>query len=256
MFKRQGPSGAVMIKRLGGGGVMHYWKQTIERFLDLFFPPRCASCKRSSQILCSTCYTSIQLLSPPFCKHCHTPLAPNNLCQNCAYHLLRFSGLRIVGAYQEPLRSCIHALKYSGNTRLARPLGTLLAQTYKRTGLTADMIIPVPLHTERQQQRGYNQAQLLAEVCSAELGIPLYVSLLTRVRATAAQAHLSMSERQQNVAGAFLLDPKSEVRALSKSNILLIDDVCTTGATLEACAAPLFAAGANNVWGLVLARPL
>jgi len=118
------------------------------------------------------------------------------------------------------------------------------------------MIIPVPLHTERQHQRGYNQAQLLAEVCSAELGIPLHVSLLTRVRATAAQAGLSMSERQQNVAGAFLLNPKFEARALSKSNILLVDDVCTTGATLEACATPLFAAGANTVWGLVLARPL
>ncbi len=231
-------------------------KQILERFLDLFFPPYCISCKRGGQILCSTCYASIQLLSPPFCKHCHTPLAPDKSCQKCAYHPLHFNGLRIVGAYQEPLRSYIHAFKYDGHTRLAQPLGTLLAQTYKRTGLVADMIIPVPLHTERQQQRGYNQAQLLAEVCSAELGIPLQVSLLTRVRATAAQIHLPMRERQQNVAGAFLLNPKSEARALSKSNILLVDDVCTTGATLEACATPLFAAGANTVWGLVLARPL
>jgi ComF family protein len=139
---------------------------------------------------------------------------------------------------------------------MARPLGTLLAQTYQQTRLAADMIIPVPLHTERQQQRGYNQAQLLAEVCSAELGIPLHISLLTRVRATTAQTHLPISERLRNVAGAFVLHPKSNVRALSKSNILLIDDVCTTGATLEACATPLFAAGANTVWGLVLARPL
>jgi len=232
-------------------------KQALERFLDLFFPPRCISCKISGQILCSTCYASIQLLSPPFCKHCHTPLAPDKSCQKCAYHPLQFNGLRIVGAYQEPLRSYILALKYHGNTRLAQPLGTLLTQTYKHAGIVADMIAPVPLHAERQQRRGYNQAQLLAEVCSAELGIPLHVSLLTRIRATAAQADLSsMRERQQNVAGAFLLNPKSEPRALSKSNILLVDDVCTTGATLEACAKPLFAAGANTVWGLVLARPL
>ncbi len=132
----------------------------------------------------------------------------------------------------------------------------LLVETYQRTGLIADMIIPVPLHRERLQQRGYNQAQLLAEVCSAALGLPLHISLLTRVRATAAQAHLSMRERQQNVAGAFLLDYKAKVRVLSQSNILLIDDVCTTGATLEACATPLFAAGAKTVWALVLARPL
>jgi ComF family protein len=235
---------------------VYNWKQTIEGFVDLFFPPHCAHCKRSGQILCSTCYTNILLLSPPFCQHCHTPLASNNLCYKCTYHLLQFNGLRIVGPYQDPLRSYIHALKYNGNKRLAQPLGTLLAQTYKCTRLTADMIIPVPLHTERQQQRGYNQAQLLAEVCSAELDIPLHVSLLTRVRATTAQVQLPMSERQRNMTGAFLLHPKSNTRAVSKRNILLIDDVCTTGATLEACAAPLFAAGANMVWGLVLARPL
>src|SRR5207302_4120267 len=152
----------------------------------------------------------------------------NNSCQKCAYRRLQFSGLRIVGAYQEPLRSYILALKYHGNKRMARPLGTLLAQTYQRTRLAADMIIPVPLHTERQQHRGYNQAQLLAEVCSTELGIPLYVSLLTRVRATASQADLhNRDERQQNVAGAFLLNAKSNARALAKRNILLIDDVCT-----------------------------
>jgi ComF family protein len=162
----------------------------------------------------------------------------------------------MVGPYQEPLRSYIHALKYYGNKRLARPLGTLLAQSYQRTQLAANMIIPVPLYTERQQQRGYNQAQLLAEVCSAALGIPFHVSLLIRVRATAAQAQLPINERQKNMAGAFILHPKSNTRAVSKRNILLIDDVCTTGATLEACAAPLFAAGAHTVWGLVLARPL
>ena len=237
---------------------MYNWKKTLERLLDLCFPPHCAGCKRNGHILCSTCYASIQLLSPPFCKHCQTPLGPDNYCKRCARHQLQFSGLRIVGAYQEPLRSYIRALKYyNGNKRLAQPLGTLLAQTYQRTRLATDMIIPVPLHTERQQMRGYNQAQLLAEVCSTELGIPLHVSLLSRVRATASQTDLHNSdERQKNVAGAFVLHPKSNVRALSKHNILLIDDVCTTGATLEACAAPLFAAGANTVWGLVLARPL
>src|SRR5690349_13899868 len=233
------------------------WKHAMERFLDFIFPPCCAGCKKIGSILCSTCYASIRLLSPPFCKYCHASLVAGRFCQKCAYHPLRFSGLRIAGAYREPLRSYIHALKYHGNKRLALPLGSLLAQTYKRTGLVADMIVPVPLHTQRQQQRGYNQAQLLAEVCSAQLGLPLYVSLLTRVRATASQARLSsMNERRQNVAGAFLLNPQVNAKALAKRHILLIDDICTTGATLDACAAPLFSAGAKTVWGLVLARPL
>ena len=235
---------------------MYNWKQTIERLLDLCFPPHCAGCKRSGHILCSTCYASIQLLSPPFCKHCHTPLGSANACKKCAYRQLQFSGLRIVGAYQEPLRSYILALKNHGNKRLAQPLGALLVQTYKQTSLATDIIIPVPLHAQRQQRRGYNQAQLLAEVCATELGLPLHPSLLTRVRDTATQKGLLRHERQQNVAGAFLLNAKDNVGVLSKRNILLIDDVCTTGATLEACATPLFAAGANTVWGLVLARPL
>lgn len=228
----------------------------IERFLDLLFPPHCAGCKKTGYILCSTCYASIKRLSPPFCRYCHAPLAVDNFCQKCTCHPLRFNGLWMAGAYQEPLRSYIHAFKYNGNKRLAQPLGSLLAQTYKRTGLVADMIVPVPLHTKRQQQRGYNQAQLLAEVCSAQLGLPLYVSLLTRVRATASQTHLSINERLQNVTGAFLLNPNANARTLAKRNILLIDDVCTTGATLDACAAPLFSAGVKTVWGLVLARPL
>jgi ComF family protein len=232
------------------------WKYAMERFLDFLFPPRCAGCKKSSVILCPTCYASIRLLSPPFCKYCYASLVTGSFCQKCAYHPLRFNGLRVVGAYQEPLRSYIYALKYHGNKRLALPLGSLLAQTYKRTGLVADMIVPVPLHAQRQQQRGYNQAQLLAEVCSAQLGLPLHVSLLTRIRATTSQTLLPMSERLRNVTGAFILDPNYGNRAISKRSILLIDDICTTGATLEACAAPLFAAGVKTVWGLVLARPL
>ncbi len=235
---------------------MNDWKQAMERFLDFLFPPRCAGCKKSGSILCSTCYASIRLLSPPFCKYCHASLAAGRFCQKCACYPLRFNGLRVVGAYQEPLRSYIHALKYHGNKRLAQPLGSLLAQTYKRTGLVADMIVPVPLHAQRQRQRGYNQAQLLAEICSAQLGLPLHVSLLTRVRATVSQTRLPMSERLQNVTGAFILEPNYRNGAISKSSILLIDDICTTGATLEACAAPLFAAGVKTVWGLVLARPL
>lgn len=236
---------------------MSDWKQAIERFLDLLFPPQCAGCQKNGYILCSTCYASVKVLSPPFCKYCHAPLVAGDFCQKCTYYPLQFNGLRMVGAYQEPLRSYIYALKYHGNKRLAQPLGSLLVQTYKRAGLVTDMIVPVPLHTKRQQQRGYNQAQLLAEVCSAQLGLPLYVSLLTRVRATASQARLSsMNERRQNVAGAFLLNPQVNAKALAKRHILLIDDICTTGATLDACAAPLFSAGAKTVWGLVLARPL
>lgn len=140
--------------------------------------------------------------------------------------------------------------------RLAEPLGLLLAHTYVAHALRADVLVPMPLHADRQRERGYNQAQLLAEVCAKYVNVPVNTEIVLRHRATVAQAGLKASERQQNVAGAFLCSPAFASGALLGRDIMLIDDVCTTGATLEACAAPLFAAGARTVWGLVLARPL
>ncbi|HEX4207534.1 MAG TPA: ComF family protein [Ktedonobacteraceae bacterium] len=159
-----------------------------------------------------------------------------------------------MSSYTGPLRTCIRALKYQGQKRLAGPLGTLLAQAYATYQLQADLIVPVPLHTERIKQRGYSQ--LLAKVCATQLHVPLETSLLTRVRPTAAQVNLKPSERQRNVANAFRCTSPSSIQMVKGKRIVLIDDVCTTGATLGACAAPLFAAGAQSVWGLVLARPL
>ena len=157
--------------------------------------------------------------------------------------------------YQEPMRGCIHQLKYDGNVRLADPLGFMLAQAFKHYDMQVDMLIPVPLHKDRYQQRGYNHALLLAEVCSAHIGVPMKDNILVRHRATVAQIDLHPRERYQNVAGAFTCSPYAN-NVLDGQNILIIDDVSTTGATLEACAAPLFMAGAKEVWGLVLARPL
>jgi len=167
------------------------------------------------------------------------------------------SGLRAAYVYEGLLRSCIRALKYDGNQRLAGPLAALLATAYRDFDLRADMIVPVPLHSERQQQRGFNHAGLLAEVCAALVGVPLRDDVLMRERATAAQADLTTRERRrQNVAGAFRCLPAWSAGKLYGYSILLIDDVCTTGSTLEECAVPLFAAGAASVWALVLARPI
>ena len=169
--------------------------------------------------------------------------------------MVRLSMLRVFGSYQGSLRLCIHALKYDGQKRLAQPLGSLLAQAYKEYNLQADLMLPVPLHKERERQRGYNQTALLARQCASEVGVPLREDILLRHRATAAQANLKVQERQHNVEGAFACHPLFTTGALAGRTILLLDDVCTTGATLEACALPLFAAGAKQVYGLVLARP-
>ena len=146
----------------------------------------------------------------------------------CSYIPLRLSRVRVVGAYQGPLRSCIHALKYNGNTRVAEPLGQLLAEGYINYELHADVVIPVPLHSERQQQRGYNHAYLLAQHCAAKIGVPLRNDVLIRHRATPAQVGLNLDERRENVAGAFLCTQAFATSALQGRTILLIDDVYRT----------------------------
>ena len=234
---------------------MRQLQRTLQPILDLLFPLQCVLCKRGGHVLCPPCL-SIQRLHPPLCPHCGTQLSANALCRNCQYGAIHLSRLRVVGSYEGSLRLCIHALKYKGQTRLAEPLGTLLAEAYRGYGLQADLLLPVPLHKEREQQRGYNQTVLLARQCAIELGIPLREDILLRTRATTTQAELKAWERQQNVAGAFACHPLFTTGALFGRTILIIDDVCTTGATLEACAAPLFAAGARSVCGLVVARPM
>lgn len=229
--------------------------RAIQHLLDLLYPPRCAGCRRSGHVLCPSCLAQIPPLTS-VCQRCSGPLSAGGMCASCRSAPLKLSGLRAVSAYQEPLRSYIHALKYDGHRRLAQPLGTRLAGVYSASGIRADALVPVPLHSERERQRGYNHAALLARVCAAQVSAPLFENMLIRHRATLSQVGLQHWERQQNVQGAFSCSPAFAGGQLRGRTILLIDDVSTTAATLEACAVPLFAAGAAAVFGLVLARPV
>lgn len=224
--------------------------------LDLLFPPHCASCQRGGSLLCTACWQTMQPLTIPFCQHCGVPLsATNEVCLACQYQHFHLHGLRCVNSYQGPLRKAIHAFKYDGQQRLAEPLGLLLARAFQHYGMHTDGIIPLPLHPQRQRQRGYNQATLLARVCATYLKVPCLEDLVIRQRATHTQVGLTFHERQENVAGAFTLAPTASSRLTGYHSLLLIDDVSTTGATLGACATPLYAAGVRQVWGLVLGRP-
>lgn len=235
---------------------MYQLNRLLQPLVDLLFPPQCSVCQSGGAILCENCIAAISWLQAPLCSSCGIPQAMRGLCMICQYRPLHLSGLRAISTYQDPLRSSIHALKYKGNTRLGEPLGILLAQAYRFHQLQVDMIIPVPLHRERLRQRGYNQAQLLAQSCAHQLQLPISTTALMRIRTTSTQVKLSAQARLANLQHAFCCPTQTAHPAIVGRKLLLIDDVCTTGATLEACAAPLFAAGAREVWGLVLARPI
>lgn len=231
----------------------------LQRSLDLLFPPRCIGCGVAGNLLCENCIAGIKPPPSPRCQHCSSPLEENPgvpLCRNCRRRRSQLTSIHAISTYQGILRTAIHALKYEGQTRLAEPLGSMLTRELKlhyRPG-EIDALLPVPLHAQRLKERGYNHSQLLALFCTEAVQIPIDQKLLVRDRPTAAQVGLNVAERQQNMQGAFRYhsDPASPMRAQGKV-FLLLDDVYTTGATLEACAAALKAAGAHSVHGLVLA---
>lgn len=162
---------------------------------------------------------------------------------------------RSCGVYEGALRNAVLALKFRGQRRAAQPLGALLASEAARAGWRPDVVVPVPLHRARRRARGYNQAELLARACARRLGIPCASALIVRSRATRPQVGLAVADRRANVTGAFALTRPSDLARLIGKRILLVDDVLTTGSTLDAAAEALRAAEPAAVWGLAVARP-
>ncbi|MCL4534984.1 MAG: ComF family protein [Bacteroidetes bacterium] len=159
-------------------------------------------------------------------------------------------GLRAAFFFDGPLRQGIHRFKYRGVRSLAAPLAQLLLPTLDALPWSFDVVVPVPLHPARQRQRGYNQSVLLAAELGRQRGLAVVTSAISRTRNTPPQMELSAAERQANVAGVFAGRPG----ALDGQRVLLLDDVGTTGSTLDACAMGARQAGAAEVYALVLAR--
>ena len=154
-----------------------------------------------------------------------------------------------------PVRSALHDLKYAGERRLAEPLGAAVARRWDRVGTGAAIVVPVPVHADRERIRGYDQATLIAAVAARHLGLPMLVAL-ARGRATIAQFELGRDARAANVAGAFRLQGRDATvaRAIAGRWVLLVDDVVTTGSTLAACATALIDGGAGAVSAIAVAR--
>lgn len=223
------------------------------RFLfDLLYPPRCVNCQKTNEWLCPECLSNISFITPPVCQRCGIPTYGSPHCVACKNNPAKYiGGIRSASFYEDnPIRPAIHCLKYGNHRAAVSALGRMLVDTYCVYQLEADVIVPVPLHASRLKERGYNQSELLAREVAAFLDLPLDTKTLQRVRNTKSQVELGTRERRQNVVDAFACGSDR----LAGQRVLLIDDVCTTGSTLDACAAALKDRGVASVWGLTLAR--
>ncbi|MCB8880870.1 ComF family protein [Acidisoma cellulosilytica] len=230
--------------------------------LDGLMPPRCPACGSLVQGqtgLCAGCFAGLTFITAPYCLRCGLPFALSNaagaanICPSCIARPPTFRHGRAAFLYDEAAQRLILPFKHADRTELAPLLGRLMARAAGPMLTDADIILPVPLHRRRLAARRYNQAALLARDVAKRAGKPCAVDALIRHRVTAPLGTLSAAARQRTLAGAFALRP-AMIDRLRDRKILLVDDVMTSGATLNACAAILQAAGAGSVDVLVAAR--
>jgi ComF family protein len=218
--------------------------------LDLLFPRWCISCGREGDYICSSCRQLLSLITPPVCPRCGRPQSGGMLCLACANWQAEIDGIRSPFIFDGVMRQAIHELKYRNLRALAIPLAKLLHDYIIDNPVPGEVLVPVPLHRKRWRERGYNQSRLLARGLGKLTGLPVVDDCLVRQQHTPPQVRsASVDERRSNVAGVFTCRDER----LQGKQVLLIDDVSTSGATLDACAGALKSAGATSVWGLVMA---
>ena len=236
---------------------------TLRRLLHAILPVNCAACGAALTddpvpFFCRACWDAIRPLPGPACPGCGLPFAsdvaltysPDHRCLACRQDPPAFTRAWSCYAYEPPLQQAIHLFKYRGKVTLAGALGTLLRNAWPELP-EIDILMPVPLHRSRLRGREYNQSLLLADELNRDLRLPLAYDNLVRLRATPPQTELSRSERLANLRRCFALRRPAQVAA---KRILLIDDVMTTGTTINECAKALRKAGAADVYALTLAR--
>lgn len=232
--------------------VRRFWQE----ILETLYPPRCAGCALVGyDSWCEDCLQSIPYLPLPVCLRCGTPISSEGFCTSCLQHPPVPEAVRAVVRYEGVVRRAIHRYKYRGYAALAPALAQLLVHGWD-TPLTlplqgAEIVVPVPIHPRRRRERGFNQSELLAKWFCQAVGLPYSSQSLRRVQYQQPQVGLKQDERRQNIQGAFRVDLGE---AVAGKRVLLIDDVWTTGSTLNEAARALLASGAETVFAYVVAH--
>ncbi len=239
---------------------MNRWIRTV---LDVAFPPHCRGCNgwmsdEPEAILCRPCVDRLDRIEGAICVRCGHPLGPHvqpdaEGCALCAHRPYAFCRAVAAMHYDDAARPLIHRFKYYREPHLKIPLARFLAQAIRAAGIDGhiDAITGVPLHWRRRAGRGYNQSQLLAQELGRIFQRPVPARLVRRTRATRAQSLLARSDRAHNVVGAFAAAARQNKKY---KQVLLVDDVMTTGSTASACAQAMLDAGVKDVYVAVVAR--
>lgn len=238
---------------------MNFFTRIKSFALDLLFPVSCAGCGNEGTVLCDPCTAKIAMYAPAcfVCKKlvpAHNGVPAGRTCQSCRKKIRVYASFSPY-SYDDPaIKTLIHDLKYRRMRANAQILGALLSRAIAYQGLLLSrdfIIIPIPLHPSRKRTRGFNQAGLIAEALGGKLGIDVRADILRKIKNTRPQMELPREERLENVSGAYAV---SDSNSIINRTIILLDDVKTTGATLESAARALRSAGAKKIWALTVAR--
>lgn len=218
--------------------------------LDWLYPPTCAGCGNEGSRWCQDCESSVSQITPPYCTICGFPQPQPGICPACAAHPPTCDAIRSWGAYTTSLRRALLQLKFYHNITLGEVFAEKLAGLYLSLGWQADIIVPIPMSKNRRYERGYNQVELITQPFSEIIGVACQPEKLRRIRDSRSQVHLSRAERFRNVEDAFACSTD----CFDQPTCLLVDDIATTGATLENAAKALKQGGARTVYALTVAR--
>ena len=248
-----------MRSKLTGLQVPHLLQDIFETAIVFLYPAKCRVCETFLEVasipyICANCWHNIQFLEPPWCDICGTPNV-NRRCDECAISPPRYGKLRSIALYQTTLQQAIHLFKFEKKKVLAQHLIQLINAHIPTDCVIAeyDFILPVPIHKKRLQERGFNQAMLLATGIAQVEGVPILTDTLVRHRHTVAQSSLGMEARRHNIINAFEIRKPDVIR---NKRILIIDDVFTTGATIREAVNELWKADPAELDILTLARTL
>ena len=245
--------------------MLKYAKKTNAFILDTLFPVSCILCQKENTWLCPECGQKINLLSFQLCPYCEKEITQNGcICEKCKAKQLKnntpstLNALLCATEYQ-PISKLVHLFKYNFISELGTPLGKIITRIILKNNLPIpELIIPIPIHKRKLKWRGFNQAEILAQVVSQNLKstseIPIRTDLVYRKKYTQAQMEIkTYQERLNNLFDAFALFENAQ-KIINGKSILLIDDIATTGTTLFECAKILKSAGTKNVYGAIIAR--